>query len=114
MLSVVKGGKKPQSYRYIFYFLVAFHSIWGESRASQSLFAFHCLLWRFATIPFQTAEIRLWEGVRAAVVVFDGSGSDNSGPTFWSKHVAAAAYQLHQGIAWAKRFLRFPERLRDR
>ena len=31
-------------------------------------------------------------GVRAVAVVFDSSGVDNSGPTFWSKHVAAAAH----------------------
>lgn len=30
--------------------------------------------------------------VRAAVAVFDSSGVNNSGPTFWSEHVAAAAH----------------------
>lgn len=56
----------------------------------------------------------LMRGVRAVAVVFDGSGVDNSGPTFGSEQVAAAAQQLHQASAWAKQCLRFPERLWDR
>lgn len=48
------------------------------------------------------------------ISVSDSSDVDSSGPTFWAKRTAGAAHQLCWAIAWAKQFLKYPERFWDR